>query len=191
MRTPVDDPRVARSRAAVLAGTRELVASAGFAGLTIELIARRSGVARTTIYRHWPSLGALVFEAVASDTSTPSIVDSGDPWADIEATVRGLAAKLRDSEWARMLPALIDASSRDAEIHRLQTQRSAERRGDLAALIDEGKRVGVVAPDTDTEVLVELLVGPLFSRHLVSHLPVDDDFVDRVLAAARRVAAVA
>lgn len=189
MTTPPGDPRIARTRAAVLAATLELVASEGFAGLTIDLISKRCGVARTTIYRHWPSLGALVFDAVANDASEAPFEQTDDAWADVERAVHALAARLRGTEWGRILPALIDAASRDPEIRELQSQRSAERRGALADLIERAKREGTIAPGTDTPLLVELLTAPLFTRHCISHLPVDAEFADQVLAMARQVAA--
>ena len=68
------DPRVARSRAAVLAATVDLLGELGHAGTTVEAIAERSGVAKTTIYRHWPSRAPLLIDAFHSSGATIVLV---------------------------------------------------------------------------------------------------------------------
>ena len=175
------DPRVARSRAAVLEATLALLAEQGFAGLSIDAISKASGVARTTIYRHWSSLGAVVHEAVNSASPTPAEPRSDDPWADLRAFVHDLARRLNDSDWGRIFPSLVDAAARDEVIYELQTQRSRERRGVLVGLIRRAQAAGRLDAGADADFLAEMLSGPLFARRFISHLPVDGAFVERLL----------
>lgn len=175
------DPRIARSRAAVLEATLALLGEQGFAGLSIDAISRASGVARTTIYRHWSSLGAVVYEAVSSASPTPIDPHSEDPWADIGAFVHDLARRLSDSDWGRIFPSLVDAAARDEVIYELQTERSRDRRSVLGGLVRRAQAAGQLRADADADFLAEMLSGPLFARLFISHLPVDEAFIDRLL----------
>lgn len=179
---PCTDPRIARSRGAVIEATLQLLGERGFAGVSIDAISRASGVARTTIYRHWTSLAEIVHDAVRSVAPPPPPDnDSGDPIADVTEFLRGLAHNLTDA-WGRIFPIIIDAADRDPELWELQTNHSAERRAVLEAIIARGQAGGAIGNDTDAAFLAELLTAPLFTRRFINHLPVDDAFVDRVVA---------
>ncbi|MDO8105643.1 TetR/AcrR family transcriptional regulator [Isoptericola sp. b441] len=91
------DPRVVRSRAAVLAAATQLLATDGVAGTTIEAVAARSGVAKTTIYRHWPDQRALVRDAFGVALPMPAAPDTGTLAGDLLALATGLARALADS----------------------------------------------------------------------------------------------
>lgn len=175
------DPRVARSRAAVIDATLELLGEGGFAGLSVDAIARRSGVARTTIYRHWSTLAEIAHEAAMSTVGIKAVPDTGDSRADLRAHIGALADKLNHSAWGRMLPVLVDAAGRDPEILELQRQFTAERRTAAMAIARAGVERGEIRADVDLDLVGEMLVGAIFTRHLVTHLPITDDFLDALL----------
>ena len=175
------DPRIRRTREAVLSTTLTLLAERGFAGISIDAIPKSSGVARTTIYRHWPSLGDIVHEASTTVSRPASIRHTDDPWDDICHLVHQLAESLRSSEWGRVMPSLVDAANRDDTIYNLQTLRSSQRRAVLESLVVRAQDAGQIASDADPGFVAELLSGPLFARQYISHLPLDDQFVDRLL----------
>jgi len=108
------DPRVARSRAAILRATADLLVEGGAAAVTIEGIAERSKVAKTTIYRHWKTRSQLVFDAFESMLK-PNIAEVQDgPVAEqLGGLLRGLVRGLTDSEWAPAVSGLIEAGDRD------------------------------------------------------------------------------
>lgn len=91
------DPRMARSRAAVLGTALELLVERGIAGTTIEAIAQRSGVAKTTIYRQWNSQAALTLDALRSILRPPADPDTGTLRGDLVALLTGFAAALADA----------------------------------------------------------------------------------------------
>lgn len=188
--TNLCDPRVQRSREAILAATRELMAEVGFAGTSIDAISKRSGVARTTIYRHWNSLGPLVYEAAITATPVVDPPETEQVWDDVTAFLSDLARRLRTSEWSRIFPALIDAASRDDEMRAMQKQHSSNRRAVLTHTIERGQRDGAIRADVDAAFLSELLAGPLFNRAFINHLPVSQEFVDQLVATVRGFAAV-
>lgn len=174
------DPRVARSRTAVIDATLALLGEGGYVALSIDAISRRSGVARTTIYRHWDSLAEIVHEAATSTVGIKPVIDSGDARADLRAHVGMLADKLNASDWGRMLPVLVDAAGRDPEILDLQRRSTAERRAAAMSIARAGVERGQIRADIDLDLVGEMFVGPIFTRHLVTHLPITDAFLDQL-----------
>lgn len=175
------DPRVARSRAAVLQATLELLGEVGHAGTTVEAIAERSGVAKTTIYRHWPQRGALLFDAFHSNVTHTDAAPTGDVRTDLLAMASGLAAKLRDPRWSRIMATLIDAAEADPELSELSAGFAAERRAAVKALLDTGVESGQLDPGIDTELGSILLGGPLFYQRMMMREPADDATLERLL----------
>src|SRR5271154_2815383 len=84
------DERVRRSRAAVLGATAHLLSERGFAGATVDEISRRSGVAKTTIYRHWPTRTDLLRDACSTLSTPLDTPDTGSFEADMTALMTNL-----------------------------------------------------------------------------------------------------
>ncbi len=179
------DPRVMRSRAAILDACADLISEQGLAGVTIEAVAARSGAAKTTIYRHWPSREALLIEAFGVCSGAPSPgEDRGDAREDLRHVLGGLARKLGDEDWVAAMGSLIDAAARDPELARLHAATMAERRRPLTDALARAAGRGELPADLDVDAAAALLAGPLFYRALVAREPVTPGFVDTVVDAA-------
>ena len=179
------DPRVIRSKASILEACAELISEEGFAGVSIEAVAARSGTAKTTIYRHWPSREALLIEAfgICSDAPYDS-PDTGSLRDDLIAVLSGLALKLNEGGWCSALSSLADAASRDAELERLHISTLALRRKPLTDVLERGIARGDLPAGMDIEDAVALLGGPLFYRAMLARQPVEPAFVNRTVDAA-------
>ena len=98
------------SRRAILAAAFELVGEVGYAKLRIEGIAARAGVGKQTIYRWWPSKGAVLFDAflaLAEDAEgVPALPDTGDLAADLKLVLRATVAELNDPRYDMPMRAL-------------------------------------------------------------------------------------
>lgn len=175
------DPRVARSRAAVLAAALDLLAERGVAGTTIEAISERSGVAKTTIYRKWAGQPALVLDAFASVVRMPPQTNTGSIRGDLDELMGGLAAALGGGPGASLMAALMDAAQRDATFAALHRAEAAFRHGPVRHAIERGVARGELAAWTDPAEVVDLLAGPMFYRRLVSGEDVDAAFTARVI----------
>ncbi len=189
--TILSDPRVARSRAAILAATAALLIEEGAGGITIEGIAERSGVAKTTIYRHWKSRSQLIFDGFESMLGThPSPPPPGPVRERLTVLLNGLVRGLTISEWAPAVTALIDAGDRDPEIRSLVHDFLARRMAPCREVLQEAIRAGEVDSSLDVDVAVSALVGPVFYRRLVSREPMDAGFaglvVDQFLSGANK-----
>jgi AcrR family transcriptional regulator len=175
------DPRVERTRQVVLDAVGELLTREGYTSVTVEGIARRTGVARSTIYRHWPSLNGLLFEAYRNMATVVPEPDTGSLAGDVVEFLSRLTEHLRHDDWGRALPTMIDASLRDEELFRHQRALSFERRARIRSVLQRWVDRGALDADTDLGLLVDQLVGPIFYRHLVSHQPIGPAYVAKLV----------
>jgi AcrR family transcriptional regulator len=184
------DPRVRRTRATVIATALDLLIERGLAGTTIEAVAERSGVAKTTIYRHWEGQGALVLDAFDSVRRAPVDPDTGTLAGDLLELVTGLAAALSEGPAAGLMFALVDAAERDPQLAALHRRTADARHAVILRAVERGIGRGELPAGTDAAEVLDELAGPLFYRRAVSGGPVDRAFaervVHRVLAAHRR-----
>lgn len=184
------DPRVARSRAAVLRAAAELLIEQGSAGVTIEGVAERSRVAKTTIYRHWKSRSRLVFDAFESLLKPATTQDVGSNLRDQLRGILGqLSRGLTQSDWAPAVSTLIEAGDRDPELRQLVHDFLGARMEHGREALRDAIRRGELRPDLDVDVAIGVLVGPIFYRKLVSREPLSDavvaEVVDQFLRGAR------
>ena len=183
---PRTDPRVLRSRAAVLGATLELLVEKGIAATTIEAVSERSGVAKTTIYRQWEDQPALVHDAFATTLVEPPDPDTGTLRGDLVALLTGLAGALTRGPAAALMPALIEAAERDPAFAELHRREAEQRHRVVRGVIERGISRGELPAGTETDDVLDLLTGPLFHRRWVSGGVLDGGFaalvVDVVLA---------
>jgi AcrR family transcriptional regulator len=175
------DPRVARSRESVLAAAAELLAEEGAAGFSIDAVARRSGVARTTIYRHWPEPPALLFDAFRHAAEPTPAPDTGSLHDDLVELYTHLSENLPGTCYGRMLPVLLDAASRDPLLAPIHREFIRERRQPAREVIRRGVERGEAPADVDVEALIDRLAGPVFYRFLVVQEPYRRPDVERLV----------
>lgn len=177
------DPRIERTRSVVVDATATLLAREGFERITIDAIAEQSGVARSTIYRHWPDRADLLAQGFAVVCSVEHTPDHGTLTEDLRHKGSMLANGLTEDAWGRMLPSLVGASAHDEDLERALLRFNADRRGDALELIQRSVDRGEVDADADITAALERFIGPFFLRHLMTHDPIDDVFVERQIAA--------
>jgi AcrR family transcriptional regulator len=176
--------RVRRSKEAVLAATHQLLSEAGFGGVSVDAVSERSGVAKTTIYRHWPSRTALLLDACASMGTKPEAPDTGSLKGDVAALAAYVAGRLRSDRFASVLPSVIDAAERDPEIAALHARLHAGFMTPLRTVIERAQQRGELSRDIDPSDVVAAVVGPLFYRRWFSREPLDERFVNGVVERA-------
>ncbi|MBM7086674.1 TetR/AcrR family transcriptional regulator [Micromonospora humidisoli] len=175
------DVRVQRSKAAVLAQTYELLTSGGIGGVSIDEVSRRSGVAKTTIYRHWPSRAALLVEACSTIGSTSAVPDTGSFDGDLTALTEELAEQLRSARWATVLPSIVDVAERDPELAGLHADLHARILAPFGVVTERARARGELAADRGPADVTAAVAGPLFYRRWFSREPLDAVFVARVV----------
>lgn len=176
------DPRIVVSRERVLTTTLDLLTEAGLDELTIDDISRRSGVAKTTIYRHWPSRSALVIDACSRMTDGEAAPpDTGSLEGDVRAILTTIAELLRTARWSSIVPSIVDVAEHDpafADIHsRIQRGHAAP----LRSTLDRAALRGEIPSTADRDAMTAALLGPLFYRRWFSREPIDAKFVDMII----------
>ena len=167
------DPRVERSRRVILSAALDLLGESGYGGVTIEAVAARAGVGKSTIYRHWPGKLELVEDAICTLKAhllPPSGASTRERVIDL---LTQAATNVADSAWSSCLPAIIDAAQRDPELRAIHRRMSMERRQFLVDLLTEGVARGEVSGDRDLALVADCLFGPILVRRLLLHEPFD------------------
>lgn len=184
--TAATTPRRGRPRAegldeALLDVTLDLAGEVGIHGMSMDDLAQRAGVSKATIYRRWPSKERLVLEALNHAIRPFDLIDTGTLRNDLDAYLVELARRMSEGKASDVLPDLIAASVRDPNLRSSLDEYIRYRRQPLQTILGRGTQRGELAADTDVEVLIDALIGPFVYRRLLSHDPLDDDFVERLL----------
>src|SRR3954453_2892864 len=170
---------------AILEATRELLIEEGVHRLTIEGVAARAGVAKTTIYRRYKSKHELAL-AVLFDMveQVIAVEDSGDIRAELIAFVDAGVRVLESTLMGRGMRGLVSDFATDTELGKaFREQVVAVRLAEARRLIERGIERGDISPDVDLELVHELLFGPVYYRLLLSGGPLDDTLAERVVDA--------
>jgi AcrR family transcriptional regulator len=164
--------RSRRAETAILEATVALLGEVGFGGLTIDGIAARAGVGKATIYRHWSSKAEVAVEAFRAFVPSLDDPDTGFFADDVRSVVLQIVDGLNNSPLAGILPSLVEAAERDPELERHFKEFGAARRAVLRAVFTRAAARGELRDGLDHDIAIDLLVGPIFTRRLVSRLPV-------------------
>ena len=174
-------PRSEEARRKAIAAAIDLIIERGVANLSIEEVAARSGVAKTTIYRHWPERASLIIDTVRSTFSHVTTPDTGSLRGDLETYFDGMIRADLNGQIGKLIPSLIDAATRDPEIGLLMDRLSIERQQPLMTMVARAQERGELPPDLDRDVVVGTVIGPIVFRKVVQRRPVDAAYVARCL----------
>ena len=148
------DIRVERSQQAVLTAAFEVLGESGVGGFSVDEIARRSGVAKTTIYRHWPTREALVIDACSRISAEQETPDTGSLEGDLTAILTNIARLLETANWSSVLPSIIDTAERDPEFAAIHSQIQRGHAAPLREVLDRAMKRGDLPADADLSTLV-------------------------------------
>ncbi|GGV32378.1 TetR family transcriptional regulator [Actinomadura cremea] len=170
---------------AIVRATLDLAREVGYARLSIEAVAARAGVGKHTVYRRWPSKGALFLDAVFSLTESGlGHHDTGDVVADLREQMVRATNLLGRPPWGPLYQDLIGEAQHDPEVAAALNRRFIEpQTADTVARLRAAKEQGQLAPDFDLDVAMDILSGPLYFRFLITQEPLTADYIDRVLRA--------
>jgi AcrR family transcriptional regulator len=181
------DPRVERSRRVILEAVLDELGRVGYGALTIESVAARAGVGKSTIYRHWPGKLELVEDAFRTLKAPVVAPEGGTLRERVIAVLEQVACLVQESTYSACMPALIEASDRDPNVRAFHQSFSAERRAVLVGMLRDAVAAGELPPSADPELLADALVGPILVRRLMLVEPIEPgiatELVDQLLPA--------
>jgi AcrR family transcriptional regulator len=183
-------PRSSDTEKAILKAASDIVIASSLAEMTIEGVAERAGVGKASIYRRWPSKGALAFEAVVDTILTAEPTPDTDSLEGDLAHVAESWVRLANIRRAgRTLAHFIAEVQSDPDLAVAWRERFVSRiRMERRPIIERAIARGEIPAGSDPELIMDLLYGPLYHRYLNGHLPLDESFARGV---ARMVAAAA
>jgi AcrR family transcriptional regulator len=173
-------PRDARCDGAILQATLDLLAEGGAGGLSIDGVAARAGVGKATIYRRWTSKEALLLDALGTDTAELANPDTGSLRGDLDLYFEAMIERLRDSEGSDVLPHLIAAACYDPEVRTSLDAYLNTRQRPLRRILQRAQSRGEIGPAIDLKVIVDVLVGPVLYRRLMTGDRIDRSFVRKL-----------
>jgi len=160
-------PRSTEVNQAILQATLDLLAEVGYQGLSIEAIAARAGVGKTTIYRRYHSKEELIAEAIEHNRPQLVIPDTGSLWADLEE-IHKQAAEIDLSPLGRqtiaMIISLASTVPHFAEIY--WKKYVIPRRKVASVIFERAKARGELSPEVDADLICDLMTGLLFKSIL-------------------------
>jgi AcrR family transcriptional regulator len=162
----------------VLSATVALLHETPYGALTIDRIAERAKASKATIYRWWPSKGAVVADALADSIAQPIVTPTGDLRADLETVVRTAVEGLGRTPIGQTMGALTFELASDPEAATLFKERFvAPRRASVRAVIDGAVARGELPEETQPELLMDAFVGAILYRVVVTGGATDERFV--------------
>lgn len=169
----------------------DLLLSGGYAGLNVDEVAERAAVAKTTLYRRWPTKDHLAIAVVTRTIRPMPVPDTGDLRHDLTEFAAGLAASLHtyrmagppDGLSAGLVAELVAAAARHPDLGDLVRALHARRHAMLLDRLRRAVERDGLRPDIDHAVLVDQVSGPIYYRVLITGAPADRDYAERLVSA--------
>ncbi|MUL37555.1 TetR/AcrR family transcriptional regulator [Gloeocapsopsis dulcis] len=174
-------PRSEESKAAILDATWELLKTTTMRDLSIEAIARESGVGKTTIYRWWSNKAAVAMDAVLEKLSPEIQFPQG--LSATETITQQMMALIKAfcGDYGRIVAQIIAEGQACPEtLERYRDRFLYPRRTAAKAILQQGIERGEFDPSLDPELAIDILYGPIYFRLLVGHLPLDRQFAEEL-----------
>jgi AcrR family transcriptional regulator len=177
--------RTARNTAAVFAATVDELAEHGYDETTIESIAARAGVHKTTVYRRWGSKSELIRQALgATAQSMIEVPDTGDIAADLRLLSRSVQAALGSPRGAGVTRGLLAGAAGEPEIRAMMTRFWDARLAAIAVIVDRAVTRGQLPDGTEPGAVMHAMAAPLYYRLLVTGEDLAPEHADEAAAAA-------
>ena len=178
-------PRSEKAHQAILTAVMELLLDQGLHAMSMDEVARRAGVSKATIYRWWPSKERLALDVLAEEwASAPpaGLSDTGSLRGDLLTRLLPWLRQLNRKPYARVVAGLVAEAQTNREFAELYRSHFVQARRDATReLLLRARDRGEIAVDTDLDVTLDLLYGPIYHRLLHGHAPLTEQFVQQVI----------
>lgn len=165
----------------MLCAAQELLTAQGLEACTVEEIARRSGVAKTTIYRHFRSADELAVAAIGEMIEEIDVPDHGSLRADLRAVVDSFRNIVCQDTFRRLFASMLSRAVSDPEFAKIYDQAQESRHVPLRIAIQRGIARGEVDPEVDVETAMYFVQGPFVAKRLIEIGDLTDREVDGLL----------
>lgn len=161
-----------------------MLLESGVDGVTLDEVAARSGVAKSTLYRHFGSKEAMIAVAARGCVTEHPTPDTGNLEDDLMFLFSRYEEADQVKQFPQLFPMLIDAGTRDPKMQEVADEVINERRRPIYTVVKLAQMRGEVSPDLDLDVAVATIVGPLTYRRIVERKDVTHEFKEQTLRCA-------
>lgn len=175
----------------MLDATLQLLGTDGVTAVTVDEVARRSGVAKTTLYRHFGSSDALIFAAVESTVSATEAPDTGTLRGDLEAIQRRYLTSAAAPQARELFAWMVSKGQESSENSELFRKVRVQPRGPTVLALQRAIARGEVSAEIDIDFAMHMIQGPLISKRIVDNSDVTPPELDRLLDMTLRALGVA
>ena len=169
------------ARQKVLVAAQDVVREAGIDGFTVEEVAHRSGVAKTTIYRHFHNAHHLVVEALDCMITPMATPNTGSLREDLLVLFSQHLSQVADTQLRGMVLGLLAASDQDPELHRVLDDMNEQRLTPVRTVLELARARGEIRDDVDLDLAIDLIHGPLFLRTMIRQLPMTPEGLEAII----------
>lgn len=163
------------ARAKLLRATAEILVEEGIGAVSIEAVARRAGVAKTTLYRHFGGIDGLVFAAVAASVSETDGPDTGSLIGDLREIQRHYLDIASSSINREVFAWMLTRAMQSPDAAALFRKERIQPRGPTVVALQRAIARGELPPTTNVELAMHVIQGPLISKRIVDNADVTDD----------------
>lgn len=180
------NPQVQRTKAHILDSTRKLLIKKGYRNITVDAVSVFSGSSRSTIYRYWPKIEDLLFDAFAELVGEPfESPDTGDFKQDLMTINQLYVDSLQHASWAKILPSFIEVSQNDEHCAELLELLVENLRSSSLSILRNAQHTGQLSKDENIEWIVDVISGSLAYRFLLSKKPLNEKgYIEYLIDAA-------
>jgi AcrR family transcriptional regulator len=181
--------RTARTRAAVLQAVVSELAENGYAGTTVERIAARGGVAKTTIYRRWGGLNGLLADVMAQYAAQEiPVPDTGHLDSDLRALAREIVASLQRPAIRAALGSVVAAAIQDQAAQEVLSRFIAARIATMTVIVQRAGQRGDLPAGTDAAEVLQIVTAQIYYNVFIAGELPSDTLADRAAATAAAAA---
>lgn len=178
------DARVARTHAAVMQAATDLLVEGGPNAMTVDAVVARSGVAKSTVYRHWATRDELVNDVFHHCAPLLDLPADDEPFEQALRTLAySLVTMLGDPSWRRLMPAMMLLKAEMGTMAELENDMKAQQFDVMVSVLQRGIDEGYLSADAldDVNVTITLFAGPLLMAGLTETVPLTKEFADRTV----------
>lgn len=172
----------AEAREKTLSAAVELLAADGLDGFTVDAVAKRSGVAKTTIYRHFSSGNELLIRALDCTIQPFPTPNTGSLRTDIEELIESIMPLVEDHTKQKTMLSIIAAAAADSGLARIHEELMTQRTTPIKTILELAQARGEIRADLDLELALDFVESPFFFRKMVRRQPLTKEEI-RELAA--------
>lgn len=186
-----EDPRLAATREHALEAALTLLKENGVLAVTHAAVSARTGISRSTLYRHWPKLEKLRNDAFLRAATSPEFAPrtNGPLRTDLTWILGNLLTALNETAWGHVAPQVIAAAATDEQARLVIVDFMRDRIGNVEAVFAAARERGEIGDDVPVRQLIEMAIAVPYFRKLIAGLPLNHEWLDTHVDILCRLAA--